>query len=217
MGALPPHVAEKSTSIWDIVLNYSVDAGLVTTFSALARKHSRPRVPGWSSLTTAPSGISPRYHKTGSFERRRAGNMLHVQSVVVLSSWFSIQVSLTTLPINQKPGCHNFEESRVGPFRRLRLRVLPPQLHKHGHPLSAPSKYSSDRTERETSVARARARRSTASIPRKHRTRLCVDTETHAWDEVHLIAFRNQTRNQLRKHLRPDAADDHVNFFLRDA
>ena len=129
-------------------------------------------------------------------------------------------------------------------------------------PSIAPSKYSSDRTERETSVACARARRSTVSIPRKHRTRLCVDTETHAWNEVHLIAseraptmdgerklkelavvmditnitclvlrlycwfkslavrvpVRNQTRNHLRKHLHPDAADLlHVDFFLRVA
>ena len=52
-------------------------------------------------------------------------------------------------------------------------------------PSIAPSKNSSDRTERETSVACARARRNTVSIPRKHRTRL---TETHAWDEAHLIA-----------------------------
>ena len=45
-------------------------------------------------------------------------------------------------------------------------------------PSIAPSKYSSYRTERETSAACARARRSTFSIPRKHRTRLCVDTES---------------------------------------
>ena len=33
------------------------------------------------------------------------------------------------------------------------------------------------------------------------------------------VPVRNQTRNQLRKHLHPDAADDllHVDFFLRDA